>query len=240
MNNASLRIAVIGAGNHFSLHHGNVLKLYAAAHPGELDLSAVCDLDAGKAGEYAKQFGFARTYTDYRTMLEDERLDAIVALTPVHATAAVATDLLPRGIPLLIEKPTGESAADTRRLLAMARKRGAPHMVSFNRRSIPAIVRAREWLAQQGPRRAPRLVVGRMLRPDRTDLEFVTETAIHLIDTVPSFTGMPRKVVTGLVPTPLPDRWLSNTLLDFGEGVSAMVTAEAIAQVGEVSITLEA
>ncbi len=237
MSPSPLRIAVIGAGNHSALHHGSALKLYAASHPGDIDLAAVCDLDAAKAEDYARQFGFARTYVDYRAMLERERLDALVAVTPVSATATVAADLLPRGIPLVIEKPTGESAADARRLLAIARQHGAPHMVSFNRRYIPAIARAREWLARQGPERAPRLVVGRMLRPARTELGFVTGTGIHLIDTVLSFMGAPRKVVTCRAPTPLPDRWLSNALLDFGGGASASVVIAP--QVGAEEETLE-
>jgi predicted dehydrogenase len=219
----TLRIAVIGAGNHSALHHGSSLKSFAASHPGEIELAAVCDLDAAKARAYAESFGFAKTYVDYKAMLSAEKLDGIVAVTPVSATAMVAADLLARGIPMVIEKPTGETAAETRRLLEIAAARKAPHMVSFNRRYIPAVTKAREWLAGPGKGRPPRIVVGRMLRSERREKEFVTGTGIHLIDTIVSFMGTPRHAVTSRSPAGAPDRWLYDSLLDFGGGASAAV-----------------
>jgi predicted dehydrogenase len=219
----ALRIAVIGAGNHSALHHGSSLKSIARSRPGEIELAAVCDLDAGRAREYAAQFGFARTYTDYKAMLAAEKLDAIIAVTPVAVTAAVAADLLPRGIPLVIEKPTGETAADTRRLLDVAAAHKARHVVSFNRRYIPAVTKAREWLAGPGKGRTPKIVIGRMLRGARREKGFVSGTGIHLIDTVLLFMGVPRRVVTCMAPTDTKDRFLYNSVLDFGAGASAAI-----------------
>jgi predicted dehydrogenase len=220
---SALRIAVIGAGNHSALHHGSSLKSIAASRPGEIELAAVCDLDAGRARAYAAQFGFAKTYADYKAMLASEKLDAIVAVTPVAATAAVAADLLLRGIPLVIEKPTGETAADTRRLLEVAAAQKAPHMVSFNRRFIPAVTRAKEWLAGPGKGRPPKIVIGRMLRTARREMGFVSGTGIHLIDTVLFFMGAPRGVVTRMSPTDTKDRFLYDSVLDFGAGASAAI-----------------
>ncbi len=220
---SGLRIAVIGAGNHSALHHGSSLKSIASSRPGDVDLAAVCDLDAGRAREYAAQFGFAKSYTDYRAMLDAEKLDAIIAVTPMAVTAAVAADLLPGGIPLVIEKPTGETVADTRRLVEISAAHKARHMVSFNRRYIPAVTKAKEWLAGPGKGRAPKLVVGRMLRSARREKGFVSGTGIHLIDTVLFFMGVPRRVGTCMSPTNTPDRFLYNAVLDFGAGASAAI-----------------
>jgi myo-inositol 2-dehydrogenase/D-chiro-inositol 1-dehydrogenase len=218
-----LRIAVIGAGNHSALHHGSALQLVAAAHPGTIELAAVCDLDAAKAEDYARQFGFARTFTDYRAMIAGERLDGLVTVTPPGLTAGLAADLLARGIPVSIEKPPAETAAGTRQLLETARKHRAPHVVSFNRRFIPAVAKAREWLAGQGEARSPLLVIGRMLRPARREKDFVTGTGIHLIDTVLSFTGAPRRIVTVRAPSAHAGRFLYNATLDVGGGRSAAI-----------------
>ncbi len=181
----------------------------------------MCDLERARAEEYAARFGFRRTYTDYREMIGQERPDGIVAVTPLARTADIAHELLGFGIPLVIEKPPGETSDDTRRLLEAARSRGTPHQVSFNRRFIPAVARAREWIAAGGTARAPLLVVARMLRPARREAGFPVGTGIHLIDTVLSFMGPPRRIVTVRAPTAHPGRFLYDALLDFGAGRSA-------------------
>jgi len=215
------RIAVIGAGEHSALHHGSALRAYVAMRPGELELVAVCDLDEARARDYAARFGFAGTYADFRAMIEHERPDGIVAVTPLTRTAAIVEELLGLGIPLVIEKPPGETSADTLRLLAAAEAHGTPHMVSFNRRFIPAVVKAREWIEAGAEARAPRLMVARMLRRARRELGFPVGTGIHLVDAVLSFMGEARSVVTAKAPTDHPGRFLSVSQVDFGSGTSA-------------------
>jgi predicted dehydrogenase len=217
------RIAVIGAGEHSALHHGSALRSYASLHPGEIELAAVCDLDEARAKEYAVKFGFARTYVDFRAMIAREHPDGIVAVTPMSRTAEIVEELLGLGIPLVIEKPPGESSADALRLLEAAEKHGTPHLVSFNRRFIPAVARAREWIEAGGAARAPRLAVARMLRRARREPGFPVGTGIHLVDTVLSFMGEPRRVTTAKAPTDHPGRFLSGSLLDFGSGRSAVL-----------------
>ena len=217
------RIAVIGAGTHSALHHGHALRSYAATHPGEIELVAVCDLDESLAKRYAATFGFPRTYIDYRLMMERERPDGLVAITPLSRTAAIAGELLGFGIPMVIEKPPGESSAETRLLLEAAAKRGTPHMVSFNRRFIPAVVRAREWISAGGAGRAPKLMVARMLRHARREKGFPVGTGIHLIDTVLSIMGPPRRIRTVQAPTDFEGRFLYSVSIDFGAGRSAAV-----------------
>lgn len=235
MSRAPIRLAVIGAGNHSALHHGSALQSYAASHPGEIELAAICDLDEEKAREYAGRFGFARTYTDHRLMLEREKPDGLLAITHPAVTATLALDLLPRRIPLVIEKPTGESAADTLRLLECARTHEAPVMVSFNRRFIPAVARARAWLAGRSP---PTLAVGRMLRPARREARFVTGTGIHVIDTVLSFMGTPRRVFTCRAPTDTPERFLYDSVVDFGAGSSAALVISPQVGIDEETVEL--
>lgn len=215
------RIVIIGAGEHSALHHGSALRTYAGMHPGELELAAVCDLDEARARQYAARFGFSRIYVDFRAMIERERPDGIVAVTPITRTAAIIEELLGLGIPLVIEKPPGETSEDTLRLVEAAERNGTPHMVSFNRRFIPAVVKAREWIEAVAEARAPRLMVARMLRLARRELGFPVGTGIHIVDTVLSFMGVPRSVATAKAPTDHPGRFFSGSLLDFGSGRSA-------------------
>ncbi|MBI3986281.1 MAG: Gfo/Idh/MocA family oxidoreductase [Lentisphaerae bacterium] len=189
------RIGVLGAGWHAFSDHGPPLRDYAARHAGAVELAAVCDLDEAKARRFAESYGVARVYTSLETMLTWESLNALLAITPLPLTASLVAGLLPRGIPLLIEKPPGRTGAEARDLLRAARASGTPHMVSFNRRFHPAVARARAWLAAH-PTFLQIGVSARMLRHNRREPDFITGTGIHAVDTVLSFVGRPETVTS--------------------------------------------
>lgn len=216
-----LRLAVIGAGSHSTSNHGAALRACKAAHPDEIELTAVCDLDQKKALVYAEKFGFLRTYDNYDQMLAEERLDGLIAITPLPLTAKIAGDLLSRGLPLVIEKPPGENSEETRRLLQIAEAHGTPHMISFNRRFSPVIAKAREWLAGPGKGRPPKLMIARMLRHARREEGFVVGTGIHVIDAVLSFMDRPEQVFTRKVPTDVDGRFLYDASVRFRDGAVA-------------------
>src|ERR1043165_8119272 len=96
-----------------------VQSRYAATHAGT-ELAACCDLDGARAERHRQRFGFARAYTDVAAMLDAEKRDAVVAAVPVHRTAAVGAALLERGLPLLLEKPPGQTVQEVDALIAAA------------------------------------------------------------------------------------------------------------------------
>src|SRR4029077_12144953 len=54
-------------------------------HVGELDnIVALCDIDAKRLGTKGEKFPEAKTYSDYRTLLEElaPKIDAVVVSTP--------------------------------------------------------------------------------------------------------------------------------------------------------------
>ena len=189
-----VRIAVLGAGRHSSSNHGPSLKILKDTDPGGVELAAVCDLDEDRAGAYAKRFGFEKVYASAEAMISAERLDGIVAVTPIPLTEPIVSGLLPTRIPLLMEKPPGRNSGETKRLLRVAERHAAPHMISFNRRFSPAIAKAREWLSGQGAGRRVERVISRMLRHSRLEPDFVVGTGIHAVDTVVSLLGSPGHV----------------------------------------------
>lgn len=181
-----IRLALIGAGNHSWGNHAPALSQYATDHPERLELAAVCDLDSNRAKACAEQFGFKAVYTDYRQMLAQEKLDGCVCVMPVSLTAALAVDLLQRGVPTTIEKPMGATLAEVAHLLQVAEATGTPHMVSVNRRFEPLIRQGIDWAREQGPLRVVRASI---LRHNRFQPDFMSETAIHCIDTLREIAG---------------------------------------------------
>jgi len=193
-----LRVAVVGTGPHSRDHHA--IPLAREREKGRAELVAVCGKDLDSAKAYAKDFGFAEVFTDVDGMLEKARPDAVVVVTPVAANFAIAKSLIPRGIPLMIEKPPGTKPSETEELHSLASKHGAKVMVSFNRRFAPPLLKMREWLDSNALPETPRIMRVKMLRVGRSEPEFIEGTAIHSLDALISFLGEPVKVSGGRLP----------------------------------------
>jgi predicted dehydrogenase len=208
---------VLGAGNHSRLQHGAPLAHLKKARPDALRLAAVCDLQEERAAAYASEFGFERTYGDYRRMIEYERPDAVIAITPLELTLPMGRELLSYGVPVMLEKPPGRTAGEARQLLDAAEAHGTAHMISFNRRFSPAFEPARAWLAQSG--RRVHCIAGRMLRQRRRESSFVTGTGVHLIDATLSFFESVTRVTSRRWETPSGGQ--SATAVIDGDGITA-------------------
>jgi len=186
-----LRICVIGAGGH-SQFHGQALARIRYDQPAFVELAAVCDLDAARASKYAADFGFARIDADYVEMLEREKPDGVLVIVGPKLLRRIGGDVMERGFNALIEKPPGWSAAETAALAEIAKRRGVKNMVSFNRRFVPAMARAQNWLAGAREQRPPELILGRIVRNSRVEPENMYSTGIHVYDTVMSLAAPAR------------------------------------------------
>lgn len=86
------------------------------------------------------------TYTDYRRMLKQERLDAVYVATRVESHAEVVLAALRAGLHVITEKPMGTSISECRRMIAAASKAGRLLGVDFESRYIPAYRQIRAWI----------------------------------------------------------------------------------------------
>ena len=176
----TLRIGVLGAGDHSQRNHLPALQAYHSQHPGAVELVALCDLRLEHAVAVAERFGFPQVYASMDEMLQVARLDACIAVTPVEQTVPLALRILQAGIPLLIEKPPGSTLPEARRLADLVDASRLPVMVSVNRRFDPALQAGLSWWAG----RQLSYLRASMARHARMDADFITGTAIHLVDTV--------------------------------------------------------
>ena len=180
-----LRIAAIGAGWHSRASHLPALRRCVAKSGGAFTLAAVCDVDEERAAGAAAEFGFEEAFADIGEMLDEARPDAVVAVTPLALNAPCGLDLIERGIPALVEKPPGATVEEARRLARAAAEAETPVMVSMNRRFDPSLTAGVSWMQD----RAVHYVRGTMLRPNRTNPEFMTGTGIHAVDAVRALGG---------------------------------------------------
>jgi len=84
---------------------------------------ALCDVDAsvlaGRGTELQTLSGRApRLYDDYRRMLDDKSIDAVIIATPDHWHALQLTDAMSAGKDAYCEKPLGNSISECRAMVA--------------------------------------------------------------------------------------------------------------------------
>ena len=181
-----IRIAIAGCGEHSRASHAAPLARYAAAHLNEIELVAACDLDIEKASEFCRSFGFLRPYQDLDQMLDAEKPDACVSVMPVNKIVDIGIKLLEQRLPCVIEKPLGTSLTEIEKLAQVARDTQTPHMVSVNRRFMPYLNHARSWIHDNGPLRYVR---ASQVRHQRSEADFIWETAIHALDALRYIAG---------------------------------------------------
>jgi predicted dehydrogenase len=162
-----------------------------------ISLEAICDLNPERAELFHRSFGYARTYTDFRLMIDQVQPDLIYVMVHPAATADVLEVVLPLGIPTFTEKPPGVTIAEAERLADLAAKRGTLNYVAFNRRRIPALEGLKLWVETNRP---VRYVRAEMLRNRRLEEDFAVGTAIHPLDFLRYLCGDVARVSTITLP----------------------------------------
>lgn len=125
----SLRLAIVGCGAISQAGHGPGALLSRS-----MRLTTLVDLDVGRARELGAKLGVS----DCRNTLEglEKDVDVAIAAVPHRAHLPVGTELMKRGIHVLMEKPLGCTVAECRALADTAASNGVVLAVALVRRFI--------------------------------------------------------------------------------------------------------
>jgi len=91
---------------------------------GIANIAALCDVDDQRMAPVAKKFPDAKTYRDFRRLIDQRDLDAIVVATPDHTHAVASVAALNSGRPLYCEKPLARTVSEVRAVTELARTKG--------------------------------------------------------------------------------------------------------------------
>lgn len=83
---------------------------------------AVSDLQPQRLRALSSRYPAVKTTTDYRELLRDAAIDAVVIATPVSSHCALAIEALAAGKHVFVEKPLGASAAECEQMIACAER----------------------------------------------------------------------------------------------------------------------
>jgi predicted dehydrogenase len=184
---AELGIGLVGVGRHGSRYVQHLLHDL----PG-VALTAVCRRSGGELFPGTE----IPVYNDYRTMILDPRVQAIVVVTPPSLCHDICLTAVHAGKPVLIEKPLTTTGSEARAMVVAADQAGVLLMTAQTLRFDPTIVLLREQLESIGQLRSAVLASHIETKANvmsgatgLVPLGALLELGIHLLDLVRFLTG---------------------------------------------------
>lgn len=105
-NNERCRIGLIGPGS-----RGQFLLSFLKKNP-KVEIAAFADIYQPSLDEALKAVPTAKAYKDYRKLLDDKSIDAVVIATPLNTHCQIALDAFDAGKNVFCEKTIGYSMED--------------------------------------------------------------------------------------------------------------------------------
>ena len=111
-------------------------------------LEMICATSDQSAERYRAAYGFARATGDWRVLVRDPKVEAVVIASPQDTHRAIAELAFSLDKPVFCEKPLGAGLQDAEAMVAAAEASGAANMVGFNYIRTPASQFARALIAR--------------------------------------------------------------------------------------------
>lgn len=188
------RVAVIGAGLQATR------RIPAILEDATSRLTTIVDRVEERAAALATRFE-ASPATDWRPVVGDPAIDAVLVLTYPDSHAEIAIAAMRAGKDVLCEKPIARTEEEAAAMVGVAKETGRILKCGFNHRHHPAIQEAQRLL-RSGAIGAPLFARGRYGIAGRPGLEHewrsdpkivsggqLVEQGIHLVDLVRWFLG---------------------------------------------------
>lgn len=158
MAEKTIGVGIIGAGK-----AGRSFARTMGAMPG-VRVRAICAGHPESAAAVARELGIPRGAADYRELLDDPSIEAVVVASPdpLHCEHAVAAASAGRHV--LCEKPMCRSVAEAEAMIRAAGEHRVRLMVGFTERFAHPCLDARRRIAE-GEIGRPRMVLARRCHP---------------------------------------------------------------------------
>lgn len=189
MNNRSstaLRVGLVGVGRHGSRYVQHLLHDLP-----EAELAGICR----RSGSAYPGLDVP-VYDDYRALIADPRVEAIVVVTPPSLCHRICLSAVKGGKAILVEKPLAINGREARAMVAAAEAAQVPLMTAQTMRFDPTILLLRELLPTIGRLRSGTLISHIETKANTTvgeqgsvALGVLLEVGVHLLDLIRYLTG---------------------------------------------------
>ena len=143
----NIGIGIIGGG-YMGKAHSVAMSSVGAVFNTALrpQLEMICASSKESAERYRAAYGFNRATDNWRELVNDPKIGAIVVASPQDTHLEIVLAALELGKPVMCEKPLGTSLEQTAQMVNMAEKTGVANMAAFNYIRTPASQFARKLI----------------------------------------------------------------------------------------------
>jgi predicted dehydrogenase len=135
----TLNIATVGCGG---MGNSNTVQCV------DENVVALCDVDDALGERTYRKFPDAKTYRDYRVMLEKQKdIDAVIIATPDHSHAVIALACMELGKHVYVQKPMTRTIWEARMLTEAARRYKVVSQMGNQGHSGEGVRLIQEWIA---------------------------------------------------------------------------------------------
>ena len=142
-------IGIVGGG-YMGKAHSVAMSAVGAVFDTRLrpKLEMIAASSPQSARKFRDQFGFSRAAHDWRELVRDKVVEAVIIASPQDTHREIAEAALALGKPVFCEKPLADTLEDSRAMVEAAEAAGVVNMVGFNYIRTPASQFVRQLLGE--------------------------------------------------------------------------------------------
>ena len=129
MSAARIHLAIIGASEWAQRYHLPTIKYLESRYP--IHITGIWNRTISKARQMAQTFRIGKIYSTLDEVVSDKDITCFSVVVHPSALMDILPKLLIRNLPILCEKPPGQTFEETNALSIMI---NVPNVVAFNRR----------------------------------------------------------------------------------------------------------
>ena len=146
--NEKIAIGMIGLG----IRGSQLLERLYSGSKDTATVSAICDAYTGNLAKAAARIesldgGTPKRYADYRELLRNKSIDAVIVATPEHLHATMLIDALEAGKHVYVEKPLAHTIEEGEKILRAGANSKSVVQVGMQNRSNSLYTKAKEMVA---------------------------------------------------------------------------------------------
>ena len=138
-----LNLGIIGTGKGLRRLHWPVLQKMSD----DFRVVALANRSRAKAEQFARETGGPKVYDDYRALLDDTEVEAVLIAVPIQLSAQVEVDAILSGKHVMAEKPIAAIPEEAREVLRACKDSRQVIAIAENFRYREDVIKAREIIA---------------------------------------------------------------------------------------------
>lgn len=141
----TIRFGLIGTGKHGSRYAKHIVEDIPQA-----ELVALCRRDRSEGEALAAKYA-CTYYSDYRHLLDDQRIDTVVIVVPPYLHQQIVTAACQAGKHILLEKPFATRVAEGRQMVELLTRSNSRCMVAHTLRFNAVVQTLKQYIPQIAP-----------------------------------------------------------------------------------------